>query len=107
MRYEIIDKVAYVYRDNEDFPYLIQPHYPNGVIFSSDEEASVWAEQEIEFATDPTAPNPQLGPNEERIPRKILTEEHIRLLKIIENAGDNDSLKQESITRLFLLDEES
>lgn len=76
----VTDKVAEVFVEGNDIPIIRQPHFPNGEPFISDEEAHSWAEQQIEYMTDPTSLCPQNERGGERKPR--LTEDELRLMRI-------------------------
>lgn len=65
MRYEINENTFEVklYQDNDDIPFGIQPHYPNGDTFDSYEEAENWAQLALEAITNPNALHAPLGKN--------------------------------------------
>jgi hypothetical protein len=65
MRYEI-NKTTFevkLYQDNDDIPFGVQPHYPNGDTFNTFAEAETWAQLAIEGVTNPNAPYAPLGKN--------------------------------------------
>jgi|688.fasta_scaffold1599576_1 hypothetical protein len=65
MRYEVNQYTFEVklYQDNDDIPFGIQPHYPNGDTFDTFEEAEIWAQLAIEGVTNPNAPYAPIGKN--------------------------------------------
>lgn len=62
---------AFIYEDG--VKRVEKSFWPNGIVFSSKEEAQAWADQMTEILNNPTtaALNPQEGPNLERTVRKI------------------------------------
>jgi hypothetical protein len=101
MRLEILDKTVFVYLDDELEPTVKQPHYPNGTLFESDDEARLWGEQYIEFATDEQALLPQDGPGLDRKPQIILDEYELDLIAKISNA-ESESQAQEYTIKLYI-----
>jgi hypothetical protein len=78
--YAIIEnRIVKIFEEGAENPFCYQPCYPNGTPFTSDEQAQTWANQYIEFATDPNALCYQNGPDEERQPRIIIDEREARI----------------------------
>jgi hypothetical protein len=63
MRYEIgVDNAVMIYANAEDEkPFWLQPHYPNGESFDTAEEAETWAKAAVASHEDETAPYPPDG----------------------------------------------
>ena len=58
MRFEIEPEThaVRVFADGAETPFLYQPHYPDGVVWESAEEATAWAELYVASVEDPLAP---------------------------------------------------
>lgn len=70
MHLTVENKVVTIFNnEGDETPFLYQPHYPDGTMFDSDEEALSWGEQWIEMTENPESLLPQNGRDEERKPR--------------------------------------
>jgi hypothetical protein len=58
-----------LYYDENDYPTLFQPHWPNGDEWASREEAQAWADLYIASATIEEAPYAPNGRGEEGLPK--------------------------------------
>jgi hypothetical protein len=97
----VTDKVAEVFVEGNEIPIIRQPYFPNGDPFISDEEAYSWAEQQIEYMTDPTSLCPQSERGGERKPR--LTEDELRIGRIRATGvmdGDLEWLVRQEIKKM-------
>jgi hypothetical protein len=81
MRYEIEDNnTVKIYDDINSEPFWLQPTYPNGDTFDSNEEASTWAELAIASQLDDSAPFPPNGKGQTGVPKP--TAEEIRQARL-------------------------
>lgn len=80
IRIEILENnTVELFNDNQEAPFIRQPHWPNGAAWADAQEACSWAEmyvEAIEVAEAPFAPN---GPGEARKAKP--TEEEIAALR--------------------------
>jgi hypothetical protein len=66
-RIEILDNnTVENFNDQQEPPFLRQPHWPNGAAWASAEEARGWAEMFVEAMEVQDAPYAPNGPGEER-----------------------------------------
>lgn len=69
MNYKITtDGALEIYFDDEEIPFLYQPHWPNGTKWGKG-EAEAWGKQFILAANDPTADWAGDGPDQPTKPR--------------------------------------
>ena len=94
MRYEIDEEYAVrIWSDNEEHPFMFQPHYPNLDPFDSEEEAAKWAEAFIKQATDDTRTIPYAPNGKQEPPIYPLSKEAEARLKIQSLGIDLDILR--------------
>ena len=69
-RYEIDDNNAIrVYINDNTFPSLLQPNWPNGTLWKDRQEAENWAILYIDSITNEEAPYAPNGPGETGLPK--------------------------------------
>lgn len=65
-----------IYNENEKKPFVIQPNWPDGTAWASEEEATRWAEAFVNHRTNPDykfMPGP--GPDEPLLPKPVIDPE--------------------------------
>lgn len=70
MRFEIIDGAVCIFEGENEFPFLKQPHWPNGTEWDAG-EAEAWAAQAILAMTDPDADDAGDGPDAPTKPKYV------------------------------------
>lgn len=78
-----------VFGEGETVPFLRQPHYPNGDVFDTREEADTWAQLFIEALVNEEAPYAPIGKGIEGEPKPTKEEMLATLKERAEELGDD------------------
>lgn len=91
IRYDILENnTVEVFYDDNDFPSLRQPNYPNGENFIDRADAENWAQLYVASVENPSAPYAPNGPGQQGLPKP--TEEELAAIRAqmesLSNSGE-------------------